>query len=117
MCNRKKGLHALDFIFLPNKKKGYTKVQEIAKDNLTLRTEMTTTASSDKRTQHRHHTLPYHSLRVGEDSTNFCKHNTVQFNPTLEFHALFSDFRCLQIVTEQLKIKQPNPSAALMNHK
>lgn len=94
-------------------KKGYTKVQEIAKGNLTLRTEMTATASSDK-TQRRHRTSPYDYLRVCED---FCKHNTVQFNPTLEIHALFSDFRCLQIVTKQLNIKQPNPSAALMNQK
>lgn len=51
LCDREKGIACFEFyVFSKKKKKGYTKVQAIALDNLTLRTEMTTAANSDKKT-------------------------------------------------------------------
>ena len=55
---------------------------------------MTTKANSDERKQFRLCTLHYDYLGVGEESTNTCKHNPLQINPTLEFNAFSLIFPC-----------------------
>lgn len=94
--------------FYMTKKKGWTKVQEIALGSLTFSTETKTTANADKRAEHKHHNL---TISKGGEQIS----QTPVYRTQWRFNELSSDMSLFTRYLHTPNAKQANPRAVLMN--